>query len=479
MIFSDILPLGYMIRYAPSMEQPFDSKKSFFSARASSEASSFFKLAVPMFLTQLALQLIQVNSVVQSGNYSTDVQAGIMLAGNLWFPVMIGIGGVLFFVTPMIAQLYGAKNIKDIGPLARQAIWLSIPIVLIGMLILSKASFILTIAKVDPEIIKYSKEYLSYFVFALPAILLSQPLRSLCEGTTRPLPITLLNILMLLIAIVGNYTFIYGNFGFPEMGARGAGLSAVIGTWSSFLILIVYLKYKSAFGTELFSKFELPNLKILKEILIGGIPVGLGNFIELSMFSGAGIVLGRFGSEVIAANGIALTLGGLFFMVPLSISNAAAVRVGNNVGANNMKGAKYSSYFSLRLATICALFMSLIIVINAEFLSSLLNDNPKVIALAVVLLSFAAFFQLADGLAMASIGSMRGYKDTFGPMKIMAISYWGVGLPLGIILSITDLIVEQMGAVGMWTGMATGLSVAAVLMVRRVRKISTQFINEN
>ena len=461
------------------MEQPFNSKKSFFSARASSEASSFFKLAVPMFLTQLALQLIQVNSVVQSGNYSTDVQAGIMLAGNLWFPVMIGIGGVLFFVTPMIAQLYGAKNIKDIGPLARQAIWLSIPIVLIGMLILSKASFILTIAKVDPEIIKYSKEYLSYFVFALPAILLSQPLRSLCEGTTRPLPITLLNILMLLIAIVGNYTFIYGNFGFPEMGARGAGLSAVIGTWSSFLILIVYLKYKSAFGTELFSKFELPNLKILKEILIGGIPVGLGNFIELSMFSGAGIVLGRFGSEVIAANGIALTLGGLFFMVPLSISNAAAVRVGNNVGANNMKGAKYSSYFSLRLATICALFMSLIIVINAEFLSSLLNDNPKVIALAVVLLSFAAFFQLADGLAMASIGSMRGYKDTFGPMKIMAISYWGVGLPLGIILSITDLIVEQMGAVGMWTGMATGLSVAAVLMVRRVRKISTQFINEN
>jgi MATE family multidrug resistance protein len=461
------------------MEQPFDSKKSFFSARASSEASSFFKLAIPMFLTQLALQLIQVNSVVQSGNYSTDVQAGIMLAGNLWFPVMIGIGGVLFFVTPMIAQLYGAKNIKDIGPLARQAIWLSIPIVLIGMLILSKASFILTIAKVDPEIIKYSKEYLSYFVFALPAILLSQPLRSLCEGTTRPLPITLLNILMLLIAIVGNYTFIYGNFGFPEMGARGAGLSAVIGTWSSFLILIVYLKYKSAFGTELFSKFELPNLKILKEILIGGIPVGLGNFIELSMFSGAGIVLGRFGSEVIAANGIALTLGGLFFMVPLSISNAAAVRVGNNVGANNMKGAKYSSYFSLRLATICALFMSLIIVINAEFLSSLLNDNPKVIALAVVLLSFAAFFQLADGLAMASIGSMRGYKDTFGPMKIMAISYWGVGLPLGIILSITDLIVEQMGAVGMWTGMATGLSVAAVLMVKRVRKISTQFINEN
>ena len=461
------------------MEQPLSRKNSLFSPRAKSEATSFMKLAVPMFLTQLALQLIQVNSVIQSGNYSTDVQAGIMLAGNLWFPIMVGIGGVLFFVTPMVAQLYGAKNIKDIGPLARQAVWLSIPIVLFGMFILSQASWILTMAKVDPKIIVYSEEYLSYFIFALPAILLSQPLRSLCEGVTKPLPITLLNILMLLIAIIGNYTFIYGNFGFPEMGASGAGLSAVIGTWTTFVLLIIYLRFKSAYGTELFKKIELPNIKILKEILTGGIPVGLGNFIELSMFSGAGIILGRFGSEVIAANGIALTIGGLFFMIPLSIGNAAAVRVGNNVGANNMKGAKYSSYFSLRLATVCALMMSLTIIINAEFLAGLLNDNTEVIALAVILLGFAAFFQVADGLAMASIGSMRGYKDTFGPMKIMAISYWGVGLPVGIILSITDLVTEQMGAVGMWTGMALGLLVAAVLMVRRVRMISTKFINEN
>ena len=432
-----------------------------------------------MFLTQLALQLIQVNSVIQSGNYSTDVQAGIMLAGNLWFPIMVGIGGVLFFVTPMVAQLYGARNLKEIGPLARQAIWLSIPIVLFGMFVLSQASWILTLAKVDPDIIFYSEEYLSYFIFALPAILLSQPLRSLCEGVTKPLPITLLNILMLLIAIVANYTFIYGNFGFPEMGARGAGLSAIIGTWTSFIILIVYLRFKSAYGTEFFSKFEFPDFKILHEILRGGIPVGLGNFIELSMFSGAGIILGRFGSEVIAANGIALTIGGLFFMVPLSIGNAAAVRVGNNVGAKNLKGAKYSSYFSLRLATVCALIMSLTIILNAEFLSGMLNSNPKVISLAVILLGFAAFFQVADGLAMASIGSLRGYKDTFGPMKILAVSYWGVGLPVGIMLSITNIITEQMGAVGMWAGMAFGLLVAAVLMVRRVRLISSRFINEN
>ena len=348
------------------------------------------------------------------------------------------------------------------------------------MFILSQASWILTIAKVNPEIIKYSEEYLSFFMFALPAILLSQPLRSLCEGITRPLPITMLNILMLCIAIIGNYTFIYGNFGFPEMGARGAGLSAVIGTWTSFIILILYLKFNKAYqATNLFSDFDFPQLSRLKEILKGGLPVGLGNFVELSMFSGTGIILGRFGSEVIAANGVALTIGGLFFMVPLAIGNAAAVRVGNNVGANKLIGAKYSSYFALRLATICALITSLLILINAEFLATILNSNPKVVSLAVTLLFFAAFFQIADGLAMGGIGALRGYKDTFGPMKILAFSYWGVGMPVGIILSITDLIVNSMGAVGMWTGMCLGLLCAATLIVRRVKLISTKYIDEH
>ena len=99
------------------MEQPLNQSKSLFSDKARIEAYSFFKLATPMFLTQLALQLIQVNSVIQSGNYSTDVQAGIMLAGNLWIPIMVGIGGVLFFVTPMVAQLFGAKKIDEISHL--------------------------------------------------------------------------------------------------------------------------------------------------------------------------------------------------------------------------------------------------------------------------------------------------------------------------------------------------------------------------
>ena len=165
-------------------------------------------------------------------------------------------------------------------------------------------------------------------------------------------------------------------------------------------------------------------------------------------------------------------------MVPLAVGNAAAVRVGNNVGAKELIAAKYSAYFALRLAVICAIIASILIVTYAEFLASLLNQNPEVISLAVTLLFFAAFFQIADGLAMGGIGALRGYKDTFGPMKIMAISYWGIGLPVGIVLSTTSLVVDPMEAVGMWIGICLGLLVAATLMVLRVKETSNRFIDE-
>ena len=149
------------------------------------------------------------------------------------------------------------------------------------------------------------------------------------------------------------------------------------------------------------------------------------------------------------------------------------------IGEENPRQAKTASYSTIYMCIIAALLNIVIILSFKEFIVGIYTTDEVVFNLTVGLLIFAAIFQLPDGIQMGALGSLRGYKDTFGPMKIMAVSYWGVGLPLGIILSITDIITTQMGAVGMWTGMASGLLVAAVLMVRRVRKISTKFIDEN
>ena len=471
-----------MIKYLPSMEQPLSREKKFFSIspKVKEETKSFLKLAAPMFGSQVALQLIGINSVIQSGNYSSEVLAGILMANGLYWPLMFGLGGVIFFVTPMVAQLFGANKLKEIGPLVRQAMWLVIPIVLFIMILLGQASKLLVFVGVEEGIIKHTDEYLSMFIFAIPPIMLSQPLRSLSEGITRPRPIMYINIGMLVMAVIGNYCFIYGNWGFPEMGARGAGLSAIIGTWTALFTLIFYVWWSKNYkSTEFFSRFDWPSLRVIKDILRGGIPLGLSNFFEIGMFSGSTLILGSLGSQVVAAHGIALNIGGLLFMVPMSIGLAAAVRVGNKVGEQDFKGARYSSFYAVKFGSSLGLINSFLLLLFAELIvSSIFTDDQAVISTAVVLLMFAALFQVADAVAMCGMGSLRGYKDTFGPMLIVFVAYWLIGLPFGYSLAVTDTWAITLGAAGMWSGMCIGLIIAASCMLWRLNVTTNKYLVE-
>ena len=464
------------------MEQPLSREKKFFSIspKVKEETKSFLKLAAPMFGSQVALQLIGINSVIQSGNYSSEVLAGILMANGLYWPLMFGLGGVIFFVTPMVAQLFGANKLKEIGPLVRQAMWLVIPIILFIMILLGQASKLLVFVGVEEGIIKHTDEYLSMFIFAIPPIMLSQPLRSLSEGITRPRPIMYINIGMLVMAVIGNYCFIYGNWGFPEMGARGAGLSAIIGTWTALFTLIFYVWWSKNYkSTEFFSRFDWPSLRVIKDILRGGIPLGLSNFFEIGMFSGSTLILGSLGSQVVAAHGIALNIGGLLFMVPMSIGLAAAVRVGNKVGEQDFRGARYSSFYAVKFGSSLGLINSFLLLLFAEIIvSSIFTDDQAVISQAVVLLMFAALFQVADAVAMCGMGSLRGYKDTFGPMLIVFVAYWIIGLPFGYSLAVTDTWAVTLGAAGMWSGMCIGLIIAASCMLWRLNVTTNKYLVE-
>ncbi len=449
----------------------------FLSQKSYSELREFVSLGFPMLLSQVALQLIGFNAVIQSGNYSKEVLAGILMANAIWFPIFLSLGGLIFFVTPMVAQLYGANKLNQIGPLIRQAYWLVIPIIVIGMAILFVAPLALGYIGISDEIRFHAQQYLSTFMFAIPAILLAQPLRSLTEGIKRPLPVTLTNFLMLLMAIIGNYLFIFGNYGFPEMGAKGSGLSAIIGTWTALFVLLIYIKISKAYEpTEFFKKIDLPSLSTIKEILNGGLPMGISNFIELSMFSGATLILGRLGADVVSAHGIALNIGGLLFMVPLSVGMASSVIVGNKIGKGNLIGARYSSFYSLKFGCFLAFFNMMILLTASEFLVSIINQDPNVIEIAVLLLVFAAFFQVADALVIGAQGSLRGYKVTISPMLIMLISFWVLAMPFGYSLAVTDFWNIQLGAPGMWTGMCVGLFVCASLMVWRMNFITAKAI---
>ena len=202
--------------------------------------------------------------------------------------------------------------------------------------------------------------------------------------------------------------------------------------------------------------------------------MGISNFIELSMFSGATLILGRLGADVVAAHGIAINIGGFLFMVPLRGGMASSVIVRNKIGEKNLVGARYSSFYSLKFGCALAIINSIILLTFSDILVSFFTQDPNVMQLGIVLLMFAAFFQIADALVIGAQGSLRGYKVTLMPMFIMLISFWIFALPFGYSLAVTEFWNVQLGAPGMWTGMCIGLFVCAALMVWRMNYVTSK-----
>jgi MATE family multidrug resistance protein len=238
----------------------------------------------------------------------------------------------------------------------------------------------------------------------------------------------------------------------------------------------VILKKKEYGPTKLFSKFSGPNTETTREALKLGVPIGFGVFVELSMFSGAALILGSLGATVISAHTVAINIASVFFILPLSFGLAAATRIGNLVGEKNLLQAKYASHVAVLICLIGAIANTIVILAFREALVSLYTADVAVMAIAINLLLFAAIFQIPDGMQMGALGSLRGYKDTFAPMLMLILTYWFIALPGGYYLTYHGVSSNSLGPAGIWIGMITGLAAFACLIIPRLNYIANKFI---
>jgi MATE family multidrug resistance protein len=194
------------------------------------------------------------------------------------------------------------------------------------------------------------------------------------------------------------------------------------------------------------------------------------------MFSVIALFLAPLGPVVVAGHQIALNVVSLLFMLPLSLGMALTLRVSFLIGAQAPDTARLISRSSLILAALIALlFASLLYVFSPE-IAGLYSSEADVRAVTIRLLGFAALFQIADVVQVTCISALRGYKDTRIPMFIMLFSFWGVGLPLGYLLTFTDVLWPAMGAAGFWVGLTGGLTSAGLLLgwrLFRFRSVET------
>jgi len=440
------------------------------------ESNHFLKIGIPIFGSQLSYMIMHTTDTIVSGRYSSEELAGLVLAGAFTFPVYMLFQGIMFAITPIVAQLYGSREFTKIGQKMRQIFWIAILIAFSIFFIFLFLSKVLLFFPLDKDILSISTEYLRAVSVGMFFYVMFRYLSSYSEGMTLTLPVFFVVLFGALINIPLDIIFAFGYFGIPEMGSEGCGYAtSIVSMIMFFLMLRIILSSKKYKKTELLREFNGPSLKVSKEILKLGVPIGVGIFAEMTMFSGAAIIIGQLGDKILSGHAVALNIASILFMLPLAIGLAGSTRVGNLLGEKRFLDAKYSSYVGVSLCFIGALFNMIMLLIFRENFSSIYSKDIEVINVAISLLIYASIFQIPDGIQMGSLGALRGYKDTFAPMIFLLISYWIFAIPLGYFLTNYGF-TKPLGAEGMWISMIMGLILFSIFIFNRLRIVSSRYI---
>jgi MATE family, multidrug efflux pump len=443
----------------------------FFSTAQRSEVRAQLLLALPILGGQLAQTANGFVDTVMAGRVSAVDLAAVAVGASIWVPAYLFMTGILMSATPILSRKLGAQEYHRVNPIAQQSLWLSLIIGIVAALLLRSIAPLLTRMEVDEQIRPLVSGYLNALSWGMPGAALFLALRSYTEAMSHTRPVLWISVLGLLINIPTNYVLIYGKFGFPALGGVGCGWATAIVMWAMAAMMAFYIARHPTYDN---ARLNINKLLIEPATIFYiarlGLPVGLTIFFEVSIFSVIALLISTLGPTIVAGHQIALNFASLIFMIPLSLALAVTVRVGRARGEVNPAGAK--------LAIQCAMLMTLFVGVTAALLlfglrhqvPLLYTTNREVQILASQLLLFAALFQISDAWQVTANGALRGYEDTAVPMLMTLFAYWGLGLPIGYLLGLTDLIRPAMGPEGFWIGLLCGLTVAAIMLSVRLRR---------
>lgn len=417
---------------------------------------------------------MQVVDTVMAGHYSATDLAGISLASSLIMPLMILMIGTITATTPIVAQLFGAQKLKDVGVSVRQAFWLALLMVIPIIIILANLSPVLGLFDVPDHVAVISLGYLNIIILGYPAWAMFLVLRTTCEGLGQTKPPMYITVFALLCNIPLNYMFIFGKFGAPEMGGVGCAVATVIVMWvqlGAILVVIAQHRYREV---QILKGSWRPEWKLIGEHLRIGLPIGLKIFGPVGVFAISPLFIARFGEIPVAAGTIGGNITTLAFLVPIGFATAATIRVGQAVGEGDLSHAKSTGETAVIGSMVGALFIGIGMYVFREPLAALYTNDPALIEMTAALLALVAVYQFSDAAQEPAVGALRGYKDTAAAMWFSICSYWLLALPIGTLLAYGYVTEEPMTVFGYWLAFILAETIVAILANWRLRIFATR-----
>ena len=426
-------------------------------------------LGLPLIGSHLAQIALHVTDTVMMGWYGVTELAAVVLGSSSFFIIFILGAGFAQAVMPMVAAALGRGDEAQVRRDARMGMWLSVGFGVACYPLFWWSEPILLALGQKPDVAALAAQFMAIAGLGMIPALLVRVLTSYLAALERT-PV-LLWVTLVAVAVNGAlaWALIFGNWGAPELGVRGAAIASVVTQGATFVALAVYAALHPALRRfHLFQRFWRPDVPGLRGVFMLGWPIGLTSVAEGGLFQASALMMGMIGTVELAAHGIAMQCASITFMVHVGLSGAATVRVGRAVGRGDGRalrdGARVAIAISVAFSLLTVvLFLAFPRPIIAVFLDPSQPGTAAILAYGTILLALAALFQVADAVQVMALGLLRGVQDTRVPMILAIVSYWVIGIPTSWVLAFR----LGYGGVGLWIGLVIGLAVAAVLLMAR------------
>ncbi len=430
----------------------------------SSDLKSLLRLAMPVAAVQVGVMLMGAVDTVMVGHVSARDLAAVAL-GNLYFLFTASFGlGTLFALDPLVSQAFGADDRVGIARGIQRGFVMAASLSIFSSVLLTVGGPFLTFARQPPDVIPIAAEYA---LVSIPGVLPFYGfivLRQSLQAMGRVAPIVVVILAANVANVFFNWVLVFGNLGFPALGAVGSAWATTLSRWVMVVALLVVawpvlrsylwpLLPQAIVAASLLRMFRL------------GAPIGVQFFLELGVFGVIGIAMGWLGTIPMASHQVAINLASLTFMAALGVTQASAVLVGQAVGAGDSAQARRSAGAGLLFVGVMMTLFGVIFLSVPGALARIYSTDLVVVGLASTLIPVAGVFQVFDGVQAVASGVLRGVGDTLVPMAVNLVGFWLIGLPVSLYLGFR----AGFGPLGLWWGMAAGLGVVSVFLLMRVR----------
>lgn len=432
------------------------------------------QLAIPLVLAELGWMSMAIVDTMMVGRLpkSATAIAAVSLGGILVHVLAFFGGGLLIGLDTLVSQAFGAGQREDCHRSLVHGIYLSLALTPLLMTPVWYFDSLLRSARIAPDIVALAVPYSRALAWGTLPLLLYFAVRRCMQGMNMVRPIAFALVTANIINAIGNWMLIYGKLGAPAMGAVGSGWSTAWARIYLATVLVGYLLwYDRKHRTELLRTPIQPELARIRRLIALGFPAALQITLEIGVFALVTALIGRLGAVSLAGHQIALNTVSLTYMVPLGISSAAAVRVGQAIGRRDPSGAASAGGSAIFFGAGFMTLAGIVLVLFPHAIGRVYTPDPVVIKNTVILLAAGAAFQLFDGIQTVATGALRGAGDTRTPMFCHFTAYWIIGLPLGAWLCFQ----RGWGAFGLWAGLSLALILIGIVLLfawrRTVRRL--------